>query len=78
MKTGEGACDERSRVDGMKVNIGSVVMRLRTRRANLMQVIIDLSINDDCEMWLFVVLSDDLIYLIDLLFSRKAIKSYSR
>jgi hypothetical protein len=78
VKTGEGACDERSRVDGMKVNIGNVVIRLQTRKANLMEVIIDLSINDDCEMWLFVLLSDDLIYLIDLLFSRKAIKSYSR
>jgi hypothetical protein len=78
VKTGEGACDERSRVDGMKVNIGNVVIRLQTRKANLMEVIIDLSINDNCEMWLFVLLSDDLIYLIDLLFSRKAIKSYSR
>jgi hypothetical protein len=78
VKTGEVACDERSRVDGMKVNIGSVVMRLRTRRANSMEVIIGLSINDDCDIWLFVVLSDDLIYLIDLLFSHKAGRSYSR
>ena len=78
MKTGEGACDERSRVDGMKVNIGSVVMRLRTRRANSTEIIIGLSINDDCDIWLFVVLSDDLIYLIDLLFSHKAGRSYSR
>jgi hypothetical protein len=43
-----------------------------------MQVTIGSSINDDCEMWLFVVLSDDLIYLIDLLFSHKAGRSYSR
>jgi hypothetical protein len=77
VKTSEGACDERLRVDGMKVGIGSVVMQLRTRRANSMERVNGLPVNDDCEIWLFVLLSDDLIYLMDLLFCHKAGRSYS-
>jgi hypothetical protein len=36
-----------------------------------MERIIGLLVNNDCEMWLFVVLSDDPIYLTTLLFSHK-------